>query len=201
MSIKRQIVLTLAILTLTTKLYGGWSIGFSFSKPVGRGCYPYHYRRPYCVYPRSYYYRPVYVQPRPIIVEQPVQLVQPIYQPRPRVEPMPAPPTSTTRAPITSTVSNNELTFYLQKLRHPEENERREAAIQLGRMRLTSAAPHLQGALTTDRSPKVREAAARGLGLIGSPDALPALERAAQQDEDRDVRHSASFAVDVIRTR
>jgi HEAT repeat protein len=46
----------------------------------------------------------------------------------------------------------------------------------------------------------VREAAARALGLIGAPTALSALQYAAQADDDRDVRHSASFAADVIRS-
>ncbi|HEX5270930.1 MAG TPA: HEAT repeat domain-containing protein, partial [Gemmataceae bacterium] len=59
-------------------------------------------------------------------------------------------------------------------------------------------------ALTTtlagDGSAEVREAAARALGLIGSPRALAALQRAAQGDADRDVRNSARFAADVIQT-
>jgi HEAT repeat protein len=45
----------------------------------------------------------------------------------------------------------------------------------------------------------VRESAARGLGLIADPAALTALEQAAQLDGDRDVRHSAAFAAEVIR--
>ena len=54
--------------------------------------------------------------------------------------------------------------------------------------------------LAADRSAAVREAAARGLGLIGSSDALPALQRAAQADDNRDVRHSAQFAAEGIRS-
>jgi HEAT repeat protein len=45
----------------------------------------------------------------------------------------------------------------------------------------------------------VREAAARGLGLIGSSSALSALQYAAQSDDDPEVRRSASFAAEVIR--
>jgi HEAT repeat protein len=37
------------------------------------------------------------------------------------------------------------------------------------------------------------------LGLIASPRSLPALIQAAQADNDRDVRHSAQFAVEIIR--
>jgi HEAT repeat protein len=56
----------------------------------------------------------------------------------------------------------------------------------------------LSALLTSDRSPAVRETAARALGLIGSPQAVTALTRAAQADTDRDVRRSAQFAVEVI---
>jgi HEAT repeat protein len=59
----------------------------------------------------------------------------------------------------------------------------------------------LAATLAGDRSPVVRESAARALGLIGSAQALPALQRAAQADSDRDVRRSAQFAVEVIQTR
>jgi HEAT repeat protein len=45
----------------------------------------------------------------------------------------------------------------------------------------------------------VRDAAARALGLIGSPASLDALQRAAGGDADRDVRRSASFAAEIIR--
>ena len=55
-------------------------------------------------------------------------------------------------------------------------------------------------ALREDGSPVVREAAARALGLIALPASLSALQNAAQADEDRDVRRSAAFAADVIRS-
>jgi HEAT repeat protein len=47
----------------------------------------------------------------------------------------------------------------------------------------------------------VRESAARALGLIASTKGLPALQRAAQVDEDRDVRRSAQFAIEVIQSK
>ena len=53
--------------------------------------------------------------------------------------------------------------------------------------------------LKEDDNPQVRDAAARALGLIGSPTSLDALQRAAGTDADRDVRRSASFAAEVIR--
>jgi HEAT repeat protein len=55
--------------------------------------------------------------------------------------------------------------------------------------------------LAGDRSATVREAAARALGLIATPATLPALQRAAQADDDREVRASARFAADVVRDR
>ena len=55
--------------------------------------------------------------------------------------------------------------------------------------------------LNPTNSPPVREAAARALGLIGSPRALTALRYAAQADSDRDVRRSAQFSVEVINAR
>ncbi len=43
-----------------------------------------------------------------------------------------------------------------------------------------------------------REAAAQALGLIATPKALPALTRAAQADQDRDVRRTAQFSIEII---
>ena len=63
-----------------------------------------------------------------------------------------------------------------------------EAALQLGRSRATEAVEPLSQMLSGDRSPQAREAAARALGLIGSPASLPALQQAAQADDDREVR-------------
>ena len=75
-----------------------------------------------------------------------------------------------------------------------------DAAMELGRMRADRAVEPLCTLVSTDRSPLVREAAARALGLIGSQRALNALQQAAQADNDRDVRRSAQFSAEVIRT-
>jgi len=72
--------------------------------------------------------------------------------------------------------------------------------MQLGRLRALAGIDPLAATLAGDRSPLVREAAARGLGLIGSPKALPALQHAAMADPDRDVRHSAQFAAEVVQS-
>jgi HEAT repeat protein len=82
-----------------------------------------------------------------------------------------------------------------------DERVRSDSVMQLGRLKATQAVDPLAATLAGDRSATVREAAARALGLIGSPSAMPALQRAAQSDNDRDVRRSAQFAVEVIQTR
>jgi HEAT repeat protein len=67
-------------------------------------------------------------------------------------------------------------------------------------MKCTRAVQTLTQALSNDSSPAVRESAARGLGLLGDASALAALQRAAQTDVDRDVRHSASFSAEILRS-
>jgi HEAT repeat protein len=92
-----------------------------------------------------------------------------------------------------------EVTGLLDQLRSPQEQARMAALTQLGRMKATDAVSPVIRILNEDASPQVREAAARALGLIGAETALPALQHAALDDNDRDVRHSASYAADVIR--
>jgi HEAT repeats len=88
----------------------------------------------------------------------------------------------------------------LQILSSPRERDRIEAAIILGRNKVAKAIEPLQRTLAGDTSPRAREAAARALGLLGDRSALKALDMAAQADDDRDVRHSAQFAAESIRT-
>jgi hypothetical protein len=137
---------------------------------------------------------PVVVHPvpvyRPITVVQPV--VQPVYQPVYQAQP-PDPPLA-----VGSWRADLDRSYSL--LSDADERMRAEGAIQLGRSRAHEAVDRLTIMLASDRSPVAREAAARALGLIGSPRAIPALQQAAQADTDRDVRHSAQFAVEVIQT-
>jgi hypothetical protein len=190
--------------------HGGVSIGIGLGFPG--------YYRPYCGYG---WYRPygvgVYLAPPPVVVAAPAPVyavapvatvVQPAYSAAP-----PPPPATTSAAPpptaVAAAAPEPELTplprlagnagAYLRDLSNPDERVRAEASVQLGRMRVQQAVEPLTQLLGQDRSPTVRDAAARGLGLIGSPAALTALQRAAQADDDRDVRRSASFAADVIR--
>jgi hypothetical protein len=88
----------------------------------------------------------------------------------------------------------------LQLLSSPKDRDRMEAAITLGRNKVAKAIEPLQQLLSSDPSARVREAAARALGLIGSLSSLKALQTAAQSDDDRDVRTSAQFAAEAIRT-
>src|SRR5262249_39494098 len=87
---------------------------------------------------------------------------------------------------------------YLRQLADPDARIRAEACLHLGRMRVERAIDPLGATLAGDRVPRTREGAARALGLVGSPKALLALKRAAQADDDHDVRHSAAFSVEVI---
>ncbi len=160
---------------------------------------------------------PLVMGAAPVVVQQPV-VVQPAYAPTyappmqtPAAAPAPAPlpmPTPTpTAAPAAPAVmptaatrtGNVDIETILQDLRSGDEQARADAAVCLGRLRVERAVGAIVKALNSDSSAKVREAAARGLGLIGSSSALSALQYAAQADDDREVRHSASFAAETIR--
>jgi hypothetical protein len=186
--------LVLAALAGPVSAGGIWSVGVRFGMPIVARPWSYgYYYRPYPVYVAP---PPVIVQPAAIIPE--VQVVQPVYRPQ-----VAAPVPAAVASPVSSTRDEpkTDIEQLLQRLSSPDERIRGEAAIQLGRQKITRAVDPLAATLAGDGSPAVREAAARGLGLIGSTKALPALRRAAQVDTDRDVRNSATFAVDVIQTR
>ncbi len=118
---------------------------------------------------------------------------------------MPTPSTTTANAApdvlqaVAVGSSSADISAALQQLRSADEQARADAAVRLGRLRAEQAIGPIVKALNSDSSPKVREAAARGLGLIGSSRSLSALQYAAQADDDREVRHSASFAAETIR--
>jgi HEAT repeats len=203
----RKIVLPALVLGCVclgaTRGHAGVSIGIGVGFPG--------YYRPYCGYG---WYRPygfgVYVAPPPVVVAP-----APVYQVAPVVQPVyaaPPPPTTAAAPPPTAVAAaapEPELTppprlagnagAYLRDLSNPDERVRAEASLQLGRMKAQQAVEPLTQVLGQDRSPAVRDAAARALGLLGAPAALTALQHAAQADDDRDVRRSASFAADVIR--
>ncbi|HWY86882.1 MAG TPA: HEAT repeat domain-containing protein, partial [Gemmataceae bacterium] len=88
----------------------------------------------------------------------------------------------------------------VRQLGDASDTVRRDAAIELGRLKALNAVDALVNVLSKDTSPIARDGAARGLGLIASPRSLNALIYSAQSDNDRDVCHSAQFAVEVIRS-
>jgi HEAT repeats len=199
-------VLCLGAPIATTEAHA-WGLGISIGVPL-------YYPRPY--YPGwGYYYRPypyVYAAPAPVVVA-PAPVVVPSVPvvaqtaPVPTVAPLPAanvvPATAPAPLPVVqanSADSAARVEQYLAQLNNPQESARRDAAIELGRLKAAKAVDPLVRILSADASPVVRDAAARGLGLIGSPQGLSALIQAAQVDQDRDVRHSAQFAVEIIRT-
>src|SRR5262245_9952777 len=192
-----SVLVTLSLLAVAPGAQAGVAVGIGFNFPLYHRpcCGPYcglYYYRPYPVYVAP---PPVYVQPAPVYV-QPVQPVCPA--------PAPAPASAYPPAPVTAyspgSGRESDIQRYTQKLQHSDPRERAEAAGQLGRLRASETVPALSALLTNDRSPLVRDAAARALGLVGSVEALAALQRAAQADDDRDVRRDASYAAEVIRT-
>ena len=170
---------------------GRWSIGVGFGFPGCYGpwwgpCYGFGYYRPY----------PVYVAPAPVIVQP-----APVYQTAPPlIYQAPAVQAQSAAAPP-APARNPEVQQNLHLLRDASDRARADAALQLGRSRSPEVVDPLAATLAGDRSPVVREAAARALGVIGSPHGLPALRLAAQNDADRNVRYSAQFAIDVIEAR
>jgi hypothetical protein len=187
----------------------GIAVGIGFGGPCYRPYWGgYGWYRPYGfgVYVAP---PPVVLAPAPVYAVAPAPtVVQPVYSAAP-----PPPPPATAAAPpptaVAASAPEPELTppprlagnagAYLNDLSNPDERVRSEASLQLGRMKAAQAVEPLTRVLAHDRSPAVRDAAARALGLIGAPAALTALQHAAQADDDRDVRRSASFAADVIR--
>jgi HEAT repeat protein len=97
--------------------------------------------------------------------------------------------------------SDADVDRHLQRLSDANDSARQDAVMELGRMKAERAVDPLAATLAGDRSPTVRETATRALGLIGSPRGLSALKYAAQADTDRDVRHSAQFAVEIIQSQ
>jgi hypothetical protein len=177
----------------------GVRIGVGIGLPFP--CFGYYGYGPYYGYPYAYPY-PVYAAP--VVYPAPV-VAQPACP-----APVAAPARLTASTPVTAQASPQGATIpvsarledvdtALQQLAGGDDRNRAEAAVQLGRLHALRAVDSLIRTLEQDRSPTVREAAARGLGLIAAPSSLTALQNAAQADDDREVRHSAGFAAEVIR--
>ena len=141
------------------------------------------YYRPYWYDPYYYgYYYPYPAYVAPPLVAQPVSTYVPVVPP-------PAPADASTQQAISN---------YLAALRSPDERVRLDSVTQLGRMHAIQTIDPLAATLAGDLSPRVREATARALGLIGTTQAAPALQRAVQMDCDPSVRQSAQFALDAV---
>jgi hypothetical protein len=177
--------------------HGFFSVRLGIGIPIGPCWGPcWGYYRPY----------PVYVAPAPVVVQPAVVGTVPVYA-------APAAPVAAAAAPAapapaavgtptaySARAARPEQGDAWEELQSPDERTRAEAILRLARRKERRAVEPLQKALREDASPAVREAAARGLGLIGSPKGLSTLQDAAQSDDDRDVRRSASFSAEVIRT-
>ena len=189
----------------------GVRIGVGIGLPFP--CFGYYgYGYPYYYPPYAVYGPPVVYQPN--VVTPPVTLYQPGYTPATspaqtpeaeRIRPVPKPdpelsPPAQASASIAVADPRGDFDVAVQHLTNGDEPGRAAAAVQLGKLHDNRALAPLTRAMEQDRSPVVREAAVRGLGLIAAPASLPALQYAAQGDDDRDVRRSAVFAVEAIRS-
>jgi hypothetical protein len=178
----------------------GIGLGFPCYRPCYYGPYPY----PYYYYPAPVVV-PAPVVAAPVVVAAPTAVVAGSAAPAPAA---PAAPTAVAEgtttvpplAPVARGVQPVSSNPDVNALSDPSAQVRAEASIRLGRSKDRHAVAPLVRVLQDDSSPAVREAAARALGLIGAPSSLSALQNAAQADEDRDVRRSASFAAEVIRS-
>jgi HEAT repeats len=196
--------------------YGGWGCGgwgwggWGWGWP---GYYGYGYYPGYVGPPAVYYAPGACVVPGPAAVQgspapppQPSSPEETAPPPKP-VQPQAAgaQPEALELQPVVATRTNHasqaDVDRYLGLLADADEGVRLDAVTRLGRMRAARAMDPLAATLAGDRSPAVREAAARGLAILGDPRALPALLRASQNDAEQDVRRAAQFAVEVIQTR
>jgi hypothetical protein len=169
-------------------------IGIGLGVPYYRPYYPYPY---YYGYPYAY----PYVVPAPVVYSPSPVVVQPstVVGTTPTPSYLSPPPADPNFVNVGNQNAQGAVDFHLGRLSSPDENLRRESVMELGRSKSERAIDPLAATLAGDRSASVRDAAARALGLIGSQRALTALIQAAQADPDRDVRHSAQFAIEIIR--
>jgi hypothetical protein len=205
----KKLPLTLALFTLLALSPFAQNAQAWVGVRIGIGVPLYYGPGPY--YPYPYYYPPYYAAPAPAVVYQTAPAPAPVVVRSPESEALPAPlapPTTSYStpepAPLKVVPVNHEspaqVNALLQRLSDPNETARRDAAMDLGRLKAQSAIDPLVTVLSKDSSSVARDGAARALGLIGSSRCLNALIYAAQADNDREVRHSAQFAVEVIRT-
>ena len=128
------------------------------------GYYPYPYAYPY--YP--YYPAPVVYQAAPApLVYQAAPAPAVVRGVSPDSQPVLASPPPAVAAPAVGPIP--QLAGLLKQLGDANETVRRDAAMNLGRQKAAQAVDPVTTLLQKDPSPAVRDAAARALGLIGSP--------------------------------
>src|SRR6516162_2416075 len=158
----------LGVSAIPAQAGGHWGVGINIGFPVYRPWYPCYGYGWY--YPPPYYYAPVVIQ-QPVAV-QPVAVQPAPAQPAPAAQPSysgPAPvhaPTPVTTAHLQPVnTQQSEINQHLNQLVNSNDQMRKDSALQLGRLRAQEAVDPLAATLAGDRSPQVREAAARGLAL------------------------------------
>lgn len=129
--------------------------------------------------------------PPPQVVPSPPPVV--VYNPPQPYQPGTAP--AGAAAPLAPTVVVDPVADSLTKLQSFFESNRKEGAIELGRLRDPRAVPSLVDRLKNDSSRHVRAAAATALGEIGDPRANAFLERATIYDRRQEVRDAAGQAL------
>lgn len=96
--------------------------------------------------------------------------------------------------PLSIQDTNAEIARLTQRLHSSDEEERRDAALQLGAIEKPEAAPALKSALS-DSSPRVRVIAIRGLSMLGDAEFIPLIAAPLAQDKVPFVRKSAAYAL------
>jgi len=96
--------------------------------------------------------------------------------------------------PLSVQDTNAEIARLAARLRSSDEEERRDAALQLGAIEKPEAAPALKSALS-DSSPRVRVIAIRGLSMLGDAEFIPLIAAPLAQDKVPFVRKSAAYAL------
>jgi hypothetical protein len=89
----------------------------------------------------------------------------------------------------------------IDRLKYGDVDARKDAAQELGRSHSYKAMYPLIYAVEYDSEPLVRHYAAKALGKLGYRDALPALRKVADQDQEEVVRAEAQDAIDRILDR
>ncbi len=135
---------------------------------------------------------------RPVVAPAPPPVVVPPQPTPPEPAPGVAPPTETPMTgPEVDPALEAQVDRWIEQLKASSENDRFEAALQLGTLKNLRAAPALIEVLQKDRDYYVRLGAATALGDMRAAIAVPALTEALG-DKDTLVRTAANDALQAI---